>query len=164
MDLVEEKETILLKSFRTWIQNKYSLPGMVRIYRFNIDARSGESSLDEIKGLQFTLRENGTIYVFYDEEVITASGGWGGGANITSGMGIAEPGVGTGGQITETGTIGGDGLGGDAYAYGRITGIAGEGIGGIANGTATSGQGVGGQVAQGLPPTLDHSCGYQGHQ
>ncbi|KAH8771011.1 hypothetical protein F5883DRAFT_642962 [Diaporthe sp. PMI_573] len=162
-DLSEKKETVLIKALRTKIQNKYNIEGLVSIHRSHKDAKTGKLVPDpELKGVDMTLKEDETIFVLYNEKINVASGGYGEGAQIRSGIGFAEGGHGVGGSRDEKGnTVGGDGAGGDAYGK-DITGAGGEGFGGTAVPTAPdktgeAGDGIGGRLAQTLHSGRDHT-------
>lgn len=163
LDLVE-KESVLLKGFRTKIREKYRLPGEVTIHRSAWDSTTRQWGLSPaITENELILRSGEAIVVLYDERIKVAPGGYGTGADIRSGIGtvaLAEGGYGTGGKIDGFGNFkGGHGVGGDGKGVG-ISGTAGAGHGGLVVAApglaATAGDGTGGDLIQNVPDAMAH--------
>ncbi|KAJ0104452.1 hypothetical protein J7T55_010918 [Diaporthe amygdali] len=113
-----ERESVLLKGFRTKIREKYRLPGEITIHRPAWNGTTRQWGLSPvITENELILKSGETIIVLYDERVQVAPGGYGTGADIRSGIGtaaLAEGGYGTGGKIDGFGNFkGGHGVGGD---------------------------------------------------
>lgn len=131
-----------LKEFRTWVQNRYSIQGLVSLYY------SGLKLTDLMSPIGKVLRPDGTLIIRADKNTFVASGGVGMGARVastTNEPAIAGGGYATGGSCGGGGLRGGRGVGGDGKGD---SGRAGEGFGGTAStadGEAESGRGTGGQ-------------------
>ncbi|KUL83961.1 hypothetical protein ZTR_07084 [Talaromyces verruculosus] len=137
-----EQDDLTLKEFRTWVQNWYSIQGLVSLYYSGLKLTNLMSPIGEV------LPPDGTLIIRADKNTFVASGGVGMGARVvstTNEPAIAEGGYGTGGSYVDGVLRGGRGVGGDGKGD---SGRAGEGFGGTAStphGEAESGRSTGGQ-------------------
>jgi hypothetical protein len=148
--LIEEgspcDDNIVLKHFILWIAGRHEIKGDITVHRSKQVGTTRDMIADkEISGLRFTLTENETIFVLYDEKVEVIHGGVGLGAEAYGPGGWAGGGHGRGGEIALDGTkTGGDGEGGNLIGRNAV-GRGGDGVGAHVDG-GTAGAGVGGDV------------------
>lgn len=118
LGLVENEKTVLLELFRSKLCRDFGLVGEVEIYRSKENWKGDLIPGRKVTEFEFTLKENETIFVLYDENVVRRSGwldvvpgGIGVGADVipsSRGALIAVGGSGVGGKLIE---LGGDGSG-----------------------------------------------------